>query len=115
MPRLAMIRQRISCHISVTKAQEAVPSAYSSMVSISTRLRPKRSEIGPKITPPAAQPSSSSELRIPVQYGSAALASSPPMGTPNKVGMALGATKLNSSPSKMSKPQPSQAAMKTVH
>jgi hypothetical protein len=34
---------------------------------------------------------------------------------PNKVGMALGATKLNSSPSKMSKPQPSQAAKNTVH
>jgi simple sugar transport system permease protein len=31
------------------------------------------------------------------------------------MGMALGATKLNSRPSKMSKPQPSQAAMNTVH
>jgi hypothetical protein len=65
--------------------------------------------------PPAAQPSRNSEFRIPVQYGSAALASSPPIGMPNKVGMALGATKLKSSPSKMSKPQPSQAAAKTVH
>ena len=110
------MRQRMSCHISVTKAQEAVPSAYSSMVIISTRLRPKRSQMGPKITPPAAQPSSSREFRMPVQYGSAALAlPARRSACPNKVGMALGATKLNSSPSKMSKPQPSQAAKNTVH
>ena len=51
-----------------------------SIVSISTRLRPKRSQMGPKITPPAAQPSSRMELRMPVQYGTAALASGPPIG-----------------------------------
>jgi hypothetical protein len=85
------------------------------MVIMSTRLRPKRSLSGPKITPPAAQPNSSNEFRIAVQYGSAALASGPPISSPNKVGMAFGATKLNSRPSKMSKPQPSQAAKNTVH
>ena len=52
---------------------------------------------------------------MPVQYGSACFASGPPIGRPNKVGMALGATKLKSRPSKMSKPQPSQAAKNTVH
>ena len=69
------MRKMMSCHISVTKAQQAVPSAYSSMVIISTRLRPKRSLSGPKITPPAAQPSRRMELRMPFQYGTAALAS----------------------------------------
>ena len=48
MPRLATMRQMMSCHISVTKAQEAVPSAYSSIVIISTRLRPKRSQMRPE-------------------------------------------------------------------
>src|SRR6185503_7434168 len=110
IPRLAMMRQMTSCHSSVTNAQDAVPMAYSTMVIMSTRLRPKRSLIGPNSTPPAAQPSSSSELRMPFQYGNASLASCPPIGTPNNVGIALGATKLNSSPSKMSNPQPSQAA-----
>ena len=75
-----MIRQITSCHISVTKAQLAVPTAYSSMVSMSTRLRPNRSLIGPKITPPAAQPSNKSDLRMPFQYGSAVFASGLPIG-----------------------------------
>ncbi len=37
------------------------------------------------------------------------------MGTPVSVGTQLGATKLNSNPSKMSNPQPSQAAKTTAH
>ena len=62
-----MIRQAMSCQMSVTKAHEAVPTAYISMVISNTRLRPKRSQIGPNITPPAAQPSRKIELRMPVQ------------------------------------------------
>ena len=54
-------------------------------------------------------------MRTPVQNRVALRASGVPMGSPSSVGTQLGATKLNSRPSKTSKPQPSQAAKTTVH
>ncbi len=52
---------------------------------------------------------------MPVHCSVAALASGEPMVRPSSVGTQLGATKLNSRPSKTSKPHPSQAANSTVH
>ena len=52
-------------------------------------------------------------LGLPI--GSPQAASGVPSGISSSVGTQLGATKLKSRPSKMSKPQPSQAAAKTVH
>ena len=63
----------ISCHMLVAKAQAAVPSAYSSIVSISVRLRPMRSRRTEHDAARAPSRAAGCELRIPVQYGSAAL------------------------------------------
>ena len=54
-------------------------------------------------------------MRTPVQNSVALRASGVPIGSPSSVGTQLGATKLNSRPSKTSKPQPSHAAKTTVH
>src|SRR3954466_3451128 len=67
------------------------------------------------MVPPMAQPIRRSDVRSPVQNRVAARASGEPIGMPSSAGTQLGATKLNSSPSKTSKPQPSHAAKTTAH
>ena len=62
-----MMRQTISCSMVVTNAHSAVPIAYSTMVMSNTRLRPYRSAIGPKSTPPTAQPTRKMAVMTPVQ------------------------------------------------
>src|SRR6185503_19096708 len=69
----------------------------------------------PKTVPPTAQPMRRSDVRIPVQKSVALRASGEPIGRPSRAGTQLGATKLNSRPSKTSKPQPSHAAKTTAH
>lgn len=85
------------------------------MVSSSVRVRPTRSAIRPKTIPPVAQPTSRTEVMIPVHSSVALRASGEPMGMPSKVGTQLGATQLNRMPSKTSNPQPSHAAASTPH
>ena len=74
-----------------------------------------RSATCPKTMPPIAQPTSSTEVRMPVHCSVATLAAGEPMVSPSSVGTQLGATKLKSWPSKTSNPHPSQAAKRTVH
>src|SRR5712671_6188752 len=92
IPKLAKTRNAISTARLGAKAHAAVPSAYTNMVTIIVRVRPMRSQITPNNTPPAAQPSSKSELKSPVQYNVAALAASDPMLNPSSVGTQFGAT-----------------------
>ena len=84
--------------------------AYRAMVANSARLRPMRSAIQPNSTPPAAQPTSSIEVSAPIQNTTAWCAAGEPGGRCSSTGRQLGATKLNSSASKTSKPQPAQPA-----
>ena len=115
MPRLATTRKAISIQMLTAPAQAAVPSAYSSIVSSSVRFRPMRSAMRPNRIPPADQPSSNIDVRMPPHLSVAAFAADDPIGSPSSVGTQLGATKLNRRPSNTSKPQPSQAANSTVH
>ena len=73
------------------KAHAAVPSEYSSIVSSKVLVRPIRSATWPKIIPPAAQPSSSTDVRMPVQLSVAAEASGVPRCSPSSAGTAFGA------------------------
>ena len=68
-------------------AHSAVPSAYIAIVSISVRVRPIRSQTLPKTMPPIAQPTSRSEVPMPVYCSVAALASLVPIFRPSSVGM----------------------------
>ena len=74
------------------KAQAAVPSAYMSIVISSVLVRPIRSATFPKTMPPTAQPTSRSEVRIPVHQSVADCASGVPICNPSSVGTAFGAT-----------------------
>ena len=74
------------------RRSSAVPSAYSSIVSISVRVRPMRSATWPNRMPPAAQPSSRIDVSMPPQSSVAALAAGEPMASPSSVGTQLGAT-----------------------
>ena len=110
MPSPASRRHRISCHSWLVSAHRAVPQAYRAMVANSARLRPMRSAIQPNSTPPAAQVTSSIEVSAPIQNTTAWCAAGEPGGRCSSTGRQLGATKLNSSASKTSKPQPAQPA-----
>ena len=92
MPRLATVRKAISIQMLVAAAHAAVPSAYISIVSSSVRVRPMRSAIWPNRMPPAAQPSSRIDVRMPPQRSVAAFAAADPIGRPSSVGTQLGAT-----------------------
>jgi hypothetical protein len=85
------------------------------IVSWRVRARPIRSATQPKRIPPVAQPTRSADVTSPVTAVTRAAASGSPGATPRSCGTQTGATKLKSKPSKTSKPQPSQAAKKTVH
>src|SRR5580658_11301323 len=85
------------------------------MVANSAWRRPMRSPIQPNSTPPAAQLSSSSEVMVPLQNTAASWAAGEPGERCSSTGMQLGATKLNSTASNMSKPQPAQPAAITSH
>src|SRR5262245_36778701 len=85
------------------------------MVRSRVRVRPSRSATLPNTVPPMAQPMRRSDVRTPVQKRVALRASGEPIGMPSSAGTQLGATKLNSRPSKTSKPHPSHAAKITVH
>ena len=115
MPRLATKRRRVSVHTSGASAQAAVAPAYVSMVTSSVRERPSRSVTKPNRTPPVAQPTSRLAVMAPVAAVTRAAPPGSPGTTPSRLGTHTGATKLKSSPSKTSKPQPSQAAKKTSH
>src|SRR5690606_393895 len=65
--------------------------------------------------PPTAQPTRRREVRMPVHSIVCERASGDPISRPRREGTQFGATKLKSSPSKTSKPQPSHAAKSTVH
>ena len=86
------MRKAISIQMLVAAAQAAVPSAYSSIVSISVRVRPMRSAIWPNRMPPVAQPSSRIDVRMPPHFSVAAFAAAEPIGMPSSVGTQLGAT-----------------------
>ncbi len=92
MPRLPTTRQRMSTQMLGAAAQAAVPNAYSSIVSMIVRVRPMRSATWPKRTPPAAQPSSRIDVRMPPHRSVAFLASGDPIVSPSSVGTQLGAT-----------------------
>src|SRR2546427_380208 len=76
------------------------------MLRRSVRGRPSQSVTKPNRMPPVAQPTRSVDVMAPV----AAVTRGSPAGTPSSRGTQTGATKLNSNPSKTSKPQPSHAA-----
>jgi hypothetical protein len=99
--------------MSVAAAQSAVPHAYTVIVRNRARLRPMRSATQPKSTPPIAQPTSSIDVRMPVQKTVASRASVLPGMSPSNTGTAFGATKLKSRASKTSKPHPNQTAAST--
>ena len=61
-----MMRNPISAAMFGARAQQAVPAAYSSIVSKSVLVRPMRSATRPKMMPPAAQVSSSRAASRPV-------------------------------------------------
>ena len=62
------------------------------MVSSSVRVRPIRSATLPNRTPPIAQPTSSTEVKIPVLCSVAAFAYADPSGSSKSVGTQFGAT-----------------------
>ena len=92
VPMLASARNSISHQMLGARAQAAVPIAYNSIVKVSTRTRPMRSPSGPNSRPPAAQPTSSSEVRMPVQTSVALRAADDPIVSPSSVGTQLGVT-----------------------
>ena len=115
MPSDATSRKSASDQMFGASAQAAVPTEYIPIVSSSVRVRPRRSAMRPKTIPPAAHPISSSDVRMPVHRSVAAAAAGVPYGIPRSTGTHVGATKLKRRLSKMSKPQPSHAANRTIH
>ena len=92
MPSDAITRNRTSDQIFGANAHAAVPTEYIAIVTSSVRLRPTRSATRPKRMPPAAQPSSRSEVRIPVHRSVAAPAAGVPSGMCRRTGTHVGAT-----------------------
>jgi hypothetical protein len=92
MPRLATSRKKASTQMFGANAHADVPIAYTTIVSISVRVRPMRSATMPNSTPPVAQPSSSTDVSAPVQNSVACFAAGLPISSPSSVGTQFGAT-----------------------
>ena len=92
MPSEATKRKSTSDHMFGASAQAAVPTEYIPIVSSNVRVRPRRSAMRPKMMPPVAHPTSSSEVRMPVHRSVAAAAAGVPNGMPSSTGTQVGAT-----------------------
>ena len=92
MPSDAMMRKNTSIAMFGANAHAAVPIAYIIIVSSSVRVRPRRSATRPNTMPPTAQPTSSSDVRIPVHCSVADRAAGVPSGMSSSTGTAFGAT-----------------------